>query len=131
MAGGYLTFGVLVAIAARILTTEVPGMADPQALSQSVTPSSVLLVHLTYSIVFAVVGGFVAAAIGKPRGFKAALTLASLLVILQLIRVFEPVDPTEPIWYLLGLLFTLGPAAALGGHFGSGRRRYQHSSVED
>jgi hypothetical protein len=109
LAAGYLTTVSLYGIVtARILAATPAWEATP--------PAGYILLNLFYGALFAGLGGFVTASIATPPRLKAALTLASLLVILGLINLFQTSSGIQPWWYPWGLIMLDAPAAAGGGY---------------
>ena len=115
IAAGYLTMSILTMWFVNNLALSMePALRD--------TPSDgFMLITLVCSTLFAVLGGLITASLARPPRFKAALILASLMLIMAILYVFESLGGPQPWWYLLGLL-VLGPLAAVLGGFLRARR---------
>ena len=112
--GAFFVVAVLVglstALAAQLMLGSTGSDAEPT------TPY--LVVNLTYSVLFAIVGGYVAATVSdhSPLGHAAALSAFMMLLGLAswMINRGQPV-PGQPDWYPWVISLLVPPTAILGG----------------
>src|SRR3954471_19268575 len=88
------------------------GMAELQKPHPDV-PTSFAAINLIYSTIYAVVGGWVCAAIAKENKLKTGMALAVLLFVLSLVSVYLD-RGKQPVWYQ-ACLVVFGPVAAYVG----------------
>jgi hypothetical protein len=110
---GYFSMAVLV-IVAQTVVERAMGPIDPDAL-----PKAYLAVNLSCSVVFAVVGGWVAVAIA--RRTLAATSLALLILVMGLASLLA-FRGSQPGWYS-ALLPALAAAGAWAGGWLKSRRQ--------
>jgi hypothetical protein len=106
---GYLTMEFLYGVLTARIIAAIPAW-------EAAPPVWYIVLNLLYGALFAGLGGFVAASIAAPPRLKAALILASLLVILGIVYLFQPSSGIQPWWYPWGLIMLGGPAAAGAGY---------------
>ncbi len=112
--GAFFVVAVLVglstALAAQLMLGSTGSDAEP-------TPAF-LVVNLTYSVLFAIVGGYVAATVSdhSPLGHAAALSVFMMLLGLASGMIESGQPPTgEPVWYPWVITLLVPPTAVLGG----------------
>jgi hypothetical protein len=112
VAAGYLIFAL-----SAVLLFQVSGQ-DPKSF-----PELWFLVGSTlYGIVFAMLGGFVAAAIASRRPALHAIIVAALIGALALVSLIASLGRGS-VWSEIAVLFFMTPAAAIGGFIRDRRRR--------
>ena len=102
--------GLTTALAAQL-------MLEPTAAgTESTTPY--LAVNLTYSVLFAMVGGDVVATVSEHSPLRHAAALSGLMMVLGLVTWIldggQP-PPGQPYWYPLVITLLVPPTAVLGG----------------
>ena len=114
VAGAFFVVAVLVGLTTTLAAELMLGSTGPGA---EPTPPF-LLVNLLYSVLFAVVGGYVAATVSdhSPLGHAAALSVFMMLLGLAswLIDGGQPVSG-QPDWYPWVITLLVPPTAVLGG----------------
>ena len=122
--GAFVVVAVLVGLATALAAQIMLGSTGPG--TEPTTPF--LLVNLTYSVLFAIVGGYVAATVSdhSPLGHAAALSAFMMLLGLTswLINGGQPA-PGEPDWYPWVITLLVPPTAVLGGILVTRRTRSQ------
>lgn len=112
--GAFFVVALLVGLSTGLAAQLMLGSTGPAA--EPTTPF--LVVNLTYSVLFAIVGGFVAATVSdrSPLGHAAALSVFMMLMGLTswMINRGQPA-PGEPDWYPWVITLLVPPTAVLGG----------------
>ena len=112
--GAFVVVAVLVGLATALAAQLMLGSTGPD--TEPTTPF--LVVNLTYSVLFAIVGGYVAATVSdhSPLGHAAALSAFMMLLglISWLINRGQPA-PGQPDWYPWVMTLLVPPTAVLGG----------------
>ena len=111
--GGYIAMSVGIGITTFLVARFFPGIA----VSGQPT-ANYILINLTYSSLFAIFGGFMAALIAGREPLKHAIILAAVCYLFFLMAMGAPAPPDMPpwpFWYKVGLLIILGPSVTLGG----------------
>lgn len=112
--GAFFVVALLVGLSTELAAQLMLGSTGPAA--EPTTPF--LVVNLTYSVLFAIVGGFVAATVSdrSPLGHAAALSMFMMLIGLTswMINRGQPA-PGEPDWYPWVITLLVPPTAILGG----------------
>ena len=112
--GAFFVVAVLVGLATALAAQLMLGSTGPGA--EPTTPF--LVVNLTYSVLFAIVGGYVAATVSdhSPLGHAAALSAFMMLLglALWLINGGQPA-PGQPEWYPWVMTLLVPPTTVLGG----------------
>ena len=120
---GYVLMAVLIMVATVVsarLMLHVSGVDEMRTMKPTVT---YMIVNLGYSGVFAVLGGFAAAALAKRAPLIHALILAVIMIGMGIALMFSNTGNEEPGWYSRALL-VLGPGGALlGGYLQSLRHK--------
>ena len=111
--GAFFVVAVLVGLATALAAQLMLGSTGPG--TEPTTPF--LVVNLTYSVLFAIVGGYVAATVSdhSPLGHAAALSAFMMLLGLTswLINGGQPA-PGQPDWYPWVMTLLVPPSAVLG-----------------
>ena len=122
--GAFFVVAVLVGLATALAEQLMLGSTGPD--TEPTTPF--LVFNLTYSVLFAIVGGYVAATVSdhSPLGHAAALSAFMMLLGLTswLINGGQPA-PGEPDWYPWVISLLVPPTAVLGGILVTRRKRSQ------
>ncbi len=112
--GAFFVVAVLVGLATALAEQLMLGSTGPD--TEPTTPF--LVFNLTYSVLFAIVGGYVAATVSdhSPLGHAAALSTFMMLLGLTswLINGGQPA-PGQPDWYPWVMSLLVPPTAILGG----------------
>jgi hypothetical protein len=112
--GAFFVVAVLVGMTTALAAKLMLGSAGPGA--EPTTPF--LVVNLTYSVLYAIVGGYVAATVSdhSPLGHAAALMVFMMLLGLAtwVINGGQPA-PGQPVWYPWVMTLLVPPTAILGG----------------
>jgi peptidoglycan/LPS O-acetylase OafA/YrhL len=112
--GAFFVVAVLVALATALAAELMLGSIGPG--TEPTTPF--LAVNLIYSVLFAIVGGYVAATVSDHAPLRHAAALAGFMMFLGLatwsINGGEPA-PGQPAWYPLVMAVMVPPTAVLGG----------------
>ena len=104
---GYATMVVLVMLATVLaVKTMLPATDLQSAMKLKPTPSY-LAVNLAYSGLFAVLGGFVTAAVAGRAPLPHALALAVMMIVLGIVSLLQSTSGQQPRWYGLTLLLLL------------------------
>ncbi len=104
---GYFIFGVSAGLLFRL------AQRDPHAPA----PVKFMILATVYGLVFACLGGYVAARIAGRLELLHAAILALLLATVALISLFAEIDH-GPVWSQIAALLFMAPAAAVGGMVG-------------
>lgn len=110
---GIIVIGLTAVGADLILRALLPG-----AFTQSggrVDSAPILLLTLSYTLLFLMVGGYVTAWLAQRAELKHALILAVIQWLFTLLATIQ-FWPTAPAWYHLAILVLLGPAVVGGGY---------------
>ena len=122
--GAFFVVAVLVGLTTAFAAELMLGSAGPGA--DPTTPF--LVVNLTYSVLYAIVGGYVAATVSdhSPLGHAAALSVFMMLLGLTtwVIDGGQPA-PGQPLWYPGVITLLVPPTAVLGGILVARRTRSQ------
>ena len=122
--GAFFVVAVLVGVATALASRLMLGPAGPG----SEPTTAFLAVNLTYSVLFAIVGGYVAATVSdhSPLGHAAALSVSMMLLGLTswMINGYQPA-PGQPDWYPWVIALLVPPTAVLGGVLVTRRTRSQ------
>ena len=126
--GAFFVVAVLVGLTTALVAELMLGSAGPGA---EPTPPF-LVVNLTYSVVYAIVGGYVAATVSdrSPLGHAAALSVFMMALGLTtwVINLGEPASG-QPAWYPWVITLIVPPTAIVGGFLATRRSRSRtHSS---
>ena len=120
--GAFVVVAVLVGLATALAAQLMLGSTEPG--TEPTTPF--LVVHLTYSVLFAIAGGYVAATVSdhSPLGQAAALSAFMMLLGLTawLINGGRPARG-QPDWYPWVMTLLVPPNAVLGGILARRRTR--------
>jgi hypothetical protein len=113
--GAFSVVAVLVGVTTALIAQLMLGSTGPDA--EPTTPF--LVVNLIYSVLFAIVGGYVAATVSdhSPLGHAAALSAFMMMLGLGtwwLINGGQPA-PGQPDWYPWVITLLVPPTAVLGG----------------
>ena len=81
----------------------------------------VLILMMSYALLFSVLGGYVTAAIAGRKEIQHALALGVLQLVMGLIATVQYYD-MAPLWYHIVFLTLLIPANLLGGQIRANRR---------
>ena len=112
--GAFFVVALLVGLSTVLAAQLMLGSTGPE--TEPTTPF--LVVNLTYSVLFAIVGGFVAATVSdrSPLGHAAALSVFMMLIGLTswMINRGQPASG-EPDWYPWVITLLVPPTAVLGG----------------
>jgi len=112
--GAFFVVAVLIGLTTPVAARLMLGSTEPN--TEPTTPF--LVVNLTYSVLFAVVGGYVAATVSdhSPLGHAAALSAFMMLLGLAswVINGGQPA-PGQPEWYPWVMTLLVPPTAVLGG----------------
>ena len=112
--GAFFVVAVLVGLATALAAQLMLGSTRPD--TEPTTPF--LVVNLTYSVLFAIVGGYVAATVSdhSPLGHAAALSAFMMLLGLLswLLNGGQPAS-AQPDWYPWVMTLLVPPTAVLGG----------------
>ena len=112
--GAFFVVAVLVGLATALAAQLMLGSTGPG--TEPTTPF--LVVNLTYSVLFAIVGGYIAATVSdhSPLGHAAALSVFMMLLGLTswLINGGQP-PPGQPEWYPWVMTLLVPPTTVLGG----------------
>lgn len=122
--GAFFVVAVLVGLTTTIAARLMSGSAGPDA-----EPSMPFLaVNLTYSVVFAIVGGYVAATVSDHSPLRHAAALSVFMMLLGLtswmLNGRQPA-PGQPDWYPWAINILVPPTAVLGGILVMRRTRSQ------
>ena len=101
---GYLIFGISAGLLFRA------AQRDPHAPA----PATFLILSTLYGLVFACLGGYVAARIAQRLELLHAVILALLMATVALISLFAELGRGS-VWSQIAALLFMAPAAALGG----------------
>ena len=101
---GYLIFGISAGLLFRV------AQRDPH----SPAPVTFMILSTVYGLVFACLGGYVAARIAQRLELLHAVVLALLMATVALISLFAAIDK-GPVWSQIAALLFMAPAAAVGG----------------
>ena len=124
VAGAFFVVALLVGLATALAVEFMLEATGPDA-----EPTTwFLVVNLSYSVLFAIVGGYVAATVSdhSPLGHAAALSVFMMLLGLAswLLNGGQPA-PGQPGWYPLVIALLVPPTAVLGGVLVTKRTRSQ------
>ncbi len=112
--GAFFVVALLVGLSTALAAQLMLGSTGPGA--EPTTPF--LVVNLTYSVLFAIVGGYVAATVSdhSPLGHAAALSVFMMLLGLAswMFNGDQPA-PGQPDWYPWVITLLVPPTAVLGG----------------
>jgi hypothetical protein len=112
--GAFVVVAILVGLATALAAQIMLGSMAPG--TEPTTPF--LVVNLAYSVLFAIVGGYVAATVSdhSPLGHAAALSAFMMVLGLAswLANGGQPA-PGQPAWYPLVMMLLVPPTAVLGG----------------
>ncbi len=112
--GAFVVVAMLVGLTTALAAQLMLGSTGPR--TEPTTPF--LVVNLTYSVLFAIVGGYVAATVSdhSPLGHAAALSalMMSLGLASWLLNGGQPA-PGQPDWYPWVIFLLVPPTAVLGG----------------
>lgn len=112
--GAFFVVAVLVGLTTALAAELFLGSTGPGA--EPTAPF--LVVNLTYSVLYAIVGGYVAATVSdhSPLGHAAALSVFMMLLGLTtwVINGGQPA-PGQPVWYPWVITLVVPPTAVLGG----------------
>ena len=113
--GAFFVVAVLVGLTTALTAQLMLGSAGPDAEPTT----AFLVVNLSYSVLFAIVGGYVAATVSdhSPLGHAAALSAFMMMLGLGtwwLINGGQPA-PGQPDWYPWVITLLVPPTAVLGG----------------
>ena len=112
--GAFFVVAVLVGLATALTARIMLGSAGP---GSQPTPAF-LAVNLGYSVLFAILGGYVAATVSDHAPLAHALALSVLMMVLGLttwgINGGQPA-PGQPNWYPWVITLVVPPTAVLGG----------------
>ena len=104
--------GILILLTTAVHMVKVLG-SFPQPGTHMDLPLSFGILNLVYSTLYAVLGGYVCAAIAKRNRLKHGLVLAGLVFVLSLASVY--IDRgQQPVWYQAMLVLLGAPATAMG-----------------
>ena len=120
--GAFFVVAVLVGLATALAAEVMLGPTGPDAEPTT----AFLVVNLAYSVLFAVIGGYVAATVSdhSPLGHAAALSVFMMLLGLASWMIQRGLPPTgEPVWYPWVITLLVPPAAVLGAILVTRRRR--------
>lgn len=122
--GAFFVVAVLVGLTTALTAELMLGSAGPGA--EPTTPF--LVVNVAYSVLYAIVGGYVAATVSdhSPLGHAAALSVFMMLLGLTTwaINGGQPA-PGQPAWYPWVITLLVPPTAVLGGILVTRRARAQ------
>ena len=122
--GAFFVVAVLVGLATALTSRLMLGSTGPG----TVPTSAFLAVNLIYSVLFAILGGYVAATVSdhSPLGHAAALSVSMMLLGLTswMINGGQPA-PGQPDWYPWVIALLVPPTAVLGGVLVTRRTRAQ------
>jgi peptidoglycan/LPS O-acetylase OafA/YrhL len=122
--GAFFVVVVLVALATALSAELMLGSIGPG--TEPTTPF--LAVNLAYSVLFAIVGGYVAATVSDHAPLGHAAALSGVMILLGLITWSmdggQPA-PGQPAWYPLVMAVMVPPTAVLGGILVTRRTRSQ------
>ena len=112
--GAFFVVAVLVGLTTALATELMLGSTGPGA--EPTTPF--LVVNLTYSVLYAAVGGYVAATVSDRSPLRHAAALSVFMMLLGLttwvINGGQPA-PGQPVWYPWMITLLVPPTAVLGG----------------
>ena len=112
--GAFVVVAVLVGLATALAAQLMLGSTGPG--TEPTTPF--LVVNLTYSVLFAVAGGYVAATVSDPSPLGHAAALSAFMMLLGLtswlINGGQPASG-QPDWYPWVMTLLVPPTAVLGG----------------
>jgi hypothetical protein len=111
IAAGFISIGLLAFGADAVLRNVMPGAFSPAGRVDSVP---VLLLIMSYVLVFAVAGCYLTARLAPNRPLKHALILGALGLIFNIAGTIA-LWHTAPAWFHLISLLLVMPAAWLGG----------------
>jgi len=109
---GYLSMVVVVGASFAVLLAAVPSVF-PSEPGPFDGPAWVLLVELGFSLVAALLGGFVCGLVANRAHMRHAIVLASLMLVLGLVSAAMGVG-MKPLWSSLAIA-VFPPLATLGG----------------
>ena len=122
--GAFFVVAVLVGLATALASRLMLGSTGLGA--EQTTPY--LTVNFAYNVLFAIVGGYVAATVSdhSPLGHAAALSLFMMVLgpVSWVINGGQPA-PGQPDWYPWVIIFLVPPTAVLGGVLVTRRTRSQ------
>jgi hypothetical protein len=101
-----------------VLMTLAPQWFGPNGKVESVP---LMLFMMTYSLLFSVLGGYVAALIARRREILHAFVLGVLQLLMAIVATIQFFD-TAPLWWHLTFLSLLIPANILGGWLRQARK---------
>jgi len=119
IAAGFFTVMVLGAAADVMLGKALPDAFDAQGHARA---ESTLFIKLAYETLFALLAGYITARIAVRKPFVHVLVMAAIVLVG---RAFIAVTTWDvvPLWFNLGVLVLIIPAALLGGKLSELRGR--------
>lgn len=119
VAAGFFTVMVLGAAADVVLTQALPNAFDAQGHARA---ESTLFIKLAYETLFALLAGYITARIAIRKPFTHVLVMAAIVLAGRALIAVASWD-VVPLWFNLGVLVLIVPAALLGAKLSELRGR--------
>ncbi len=119
VAAGFFAVMVLGAAADMVLNQMVPNAFDAQGHARA---ESTLFIKLAYETLFALLAGYITARIAVRKPFKHVLIMAAIVLAGRAFISIATWD-VVPLWFNLGVLVLIIPAALLGAKLSELRNR--------
>jgi peptidoglycan/LPS O-acetylase OafA/YrhL len=110
--GGYIAYAFLMGFTVLVLQTVLPtafGAADA-----SPREAWAMAIEIAYSIVFAILAGYVTALIARRAGIAHAAILAAIVLLISVVSLVAAPE-ANPLWYNATLTLLSSAAVVVGG----------------
>jgi hypothetical protein len=111
--GGFLAYAFMMGFTVLVLQTVFPVVFGPGALQPR--PLWAMGIEISYSVVWAVLGGYVAALIARRDPVTHAGFLAAIVLMLGIVNLMSSAQTNQPVWYQITLIVLSALAVVIGG----------------